>query len=58
MTPASLRRAARVLAWLTIGLAALALLPAIVKGDGYAPALAGLAVGLAVLVATREPEGR
>ena len=54
MTPSSLRRTARVLAWLTIGLAALALFPAILKGDGFAPSLAALAVGLAVLIATRE----
>ena len=54
MTPSSLRRTARVLAWLTIGLAGLALFPAVLKGDGFAPSLVALAVGLAVLIATRE----
>ena len=54
MTPSSLRRAARALAWITVALGALALFPAVLKGDGFAPALVGLAVGLAVLAATRK----
>ena len=58
MTAPSLRRAARALAWLTITLGALALFPAVIKGDGFAPALASLAVGLAVLLATRQPVER
>ena len=57
MTPTALRRVARVLAWVTVTLSTLALLPAVLKGDGFAPALAGLAVGLAVLVTTRERRG-
>lgn len=53
-----LRRIARVLAWVSLALGAVAMVAAVIKGGGYAPALAGLAVGLAVLTITRQPDER
>ncbi len=48
-----LRRVTRALAWGSIVLGTVALLGAAVKGDGYAPALAGIAVGLGALAVAR-----
>ena len=56
--PARLQRVARALAWLCLGLGGVALVAALVKGDGYAPALAGLAVGAGILVTVRSSAAR
>ena len=50
-----LRSVARIGAWLSITLGAVAMVAAVIKGGGYAPALAGIAVGLAAWAITRQP---